>query len=281
MQNASSPTVDEVTDGRGQYAIVYRAELQHIAQAGESPEGRLSRAAVQAVWTALATFANRDDPGAAYPSDATLAGITGMSPGNVRRCRDHLRTLGMLTWTERYAKGHQISNAYTLVGVPEQTRAIPQPGACIDPQPGARKARDDHSPNQSPRNDHSPTDASQSDAATLCEQMADAIGERGKRPRVTEAWIKDMDLLIRRDKKTPAQIGNVLNWLANGADEVSSFWRPNIRCPQKLRDKWDQIGEQYRAMKARAGDDLGITRVEVSDTIAAMHDQFQYDEAIG
>jgi hypothetical protein len=90
-------------------------------------------------------------------------------------------------------------------------------------------------------------------AARLCEELADSIKARGsKRPTVTGAWISDMDKLIRIDGRTESEISGVITWLTRATDEPSRFWAPNIRSPKKLREKWDQMKEQYNQRRSPA-----------------------------
>lgn len=91
------------------------------------------------------------------------------------------------------------------------------------------------------------TSVSDEDARRLCDLLADHLEARGcKRPNVTQTWIREMDRLIRIDGRDPASINRVLVWLDTGTDPVASFWRSNVRSPQKLRERWDQMAEQYR-----------------------------------
>ena len=90
------------------------------------------------------------------------------------------------------------------------------------------------------------------DAERLCHLLADFIDQRGsKRPNVTKAWVTDMDRLIRLDGKEPDEIARVIRWLHEARDETSSFWQANVRCPAKLREKWDQMREQYEREHSR------------------------------
>lgn len=92
------------------------------------------------------------------------------------------------------------------------------------------------------------------DARRLAELLADSIAERGsKRPTVTDTWIKDTERLMRIDGHDPAAVERTIRWLARGADEVASFWQPNVRCPRTLRERWDQMQEQYRRRTRRTG----------------------------
>lgn len=95
-----------------------------------------------------------------------------------------------------------------------------------------------------------------SDAALLCQEFADQIASRGnKRPAVTKAWEDEMDRLLRLDHRELDHVRRVLKWLNAGADPPALFWRPNVRSPAKLREKWDQMAEQYKIYREKAAND--------------------------
>lgn len=94
------------------------------------------------------------------------------------------------------------------------------------------------------------------DARRLCDLLADCIGQRSaRRPKVTTRWLTDMDRLLRIDSRDPADVQRVISWLHNAPDDVARFWQPNVRSPGKLRDRWDQMSEQYRNRRRRPTDD--------------------------
>lgn len=53
----------------------------------------------------------------------------------------------------------------------------------------------------------------------------------------TELWARDIDKLIRIDKRLPEEILRVIWWCQTKSD----FWGPNILSGRKLRDKYDQL----------------------------------------
>jgi helix-turn-helix protein len=104
-----------------------------------------------------------------------------------------------------------------------------------------------------------------SDSATrLCGLFADLLGARdgAVRPTVTAAWLADMDKLMRLDHREETAIERTLRWLDKGADDISLFWKPLIRSPKKLREKWDMVHDQYEAHKIRAANVNGRTARE-------------------
>jgi hypothetical protein len=58
-----------------------------------------------------------------------------------------------------------------------------------------------------------------------------------------------MDKLIRIDGREADDVARVIRWLNDGRDEVAQFWQANVRSPRKLREKWDQMREQYERRK--------------------------------
>jgi hypothetical protein len=56
-----------------------------------------------------------------------------------------------------------------------------------------------------------------------------------KKPKL-QPWAKDIDLMIRKDKRLPDRIREVIHW-AQG----DSFWRKNILSTGSLRDKFDRL----------------------------------------
>lgn len=51
-----------------------------------------------------------------------------------------------------------------------------------------------------------------------------------------QSWSKNIDLMIRVDKKNPKDIERVIAWC-----QKDSFWKSNILSTGKLRDKYDQL----------------------------------------
>ena len=66
-----------------------------------------------------------------------------------------------------------------------------------------------------------------------------------KRPTI-QAWAKDIDYLIRIDKKNPQDIIDLFEWTQN-----NEFWVANIRSARKLREKWDTLELQRGRAKPK------------------------------
>lgn len=100
----------------------------------------------------------------------------------------------------------------------------------------------------------------------LCAQLADRIETHrdGDRPKVTQAWRRDMDLLLRRGptdvepaapvspEKLRASIDAVFARLAT-RDGSGFCWADQVRSPAALRRHWTQLRQAERAQRAAAG----------------------------
>lgn len=88
------------------------------------------------------------------------------------------------------------------------------------------------------------------DALRLCALFADVLRRRGVRvPEGRErskVWVEPMEAVLRIDGRTPEQVERVVAWLDAGADRVSHFWQANVLSPTKLRERWDQMQQQYQ-----------------------------------
>jgi Lin1244/Lin1753-like, N-terminal len=56
-----------------------------------------------------------------------------------------------------------------------------------------------------------------------------------------QSWGKDLDKMMRLDKRTPERIREVIDWC-----QSSDFWKPNIQSFKKLRDKFNILTSQMR-----------------------------------
>ncbi len=80
------------------------------------------------------------------------------------------------------------------------------------------------------------------DLATMLATRIEANGS--KRPTVSKSWINDIDLLMRADGKTTAEVQAAIQW-----SQSDPFWRAIILSPKKLRQKYDQMRLQSVALK--------------------------------
>ncbi|HLA04549.1 MAG TPA: hypothetical protein VJZ16_01070 [Syntrophales bacterium] len=56
-----------------------------------------------------------------------------------------------------------------------------------------------------------------------------------KKPNL-QTWAKDIDLMIRLDKRTPEDIRRIIEWC-----QADTFWQSNILSTAKLRKQFDQL----------------------------------------
>ncbi len=64
-------------------------------------------------------------------------------------------------------------------------------------------------------------------------------------PENSDKWAKTIDLMIRKEKRTPALIEQVMRW-----SQSDSFWKTNILSADSLREKFDKL---YMKMKSDGG----------------------------
>jgi hypothetical protein len=84
----------------------------------------------------------------------------------------------------------------------------------------------------------------------LCNLLVAKIVENGYRPvpNITDAWRRDMRLLVERDGRPPDKVRRMIDWVSQ--DE---FWSPNVKSPRKLRAQWDRLAAKANAEHARRG----------------------------
>lgn len=81
-------------------------------------------------------------------------------------------------------------------------------------------------------------------AERLCQQLADGVASwppNSKRPKVSEAWVAEMDRLVRIDRRPPDEVSSLVAWLFAADHKQARFWAGNVRCPDKLRLQYDRI----------------------------------------
>ncbi len=81
----------------------------------------------------------------------------------------------------------------------------------------------------------------------LSKELFSKIKERNpnhKEPNF-QTWAKQIDLMIRVDKRAIMDIKNVIDWC-----QADSFWQNNILSTAKLRDKFDQLKIKMEGIKS-------------------------------
>ena len=82
------------------------------------------------------------------------------------------------------------------------------------------------------------------EATALAEHLAASIAlrpENSKRGRSTDAWVTEIDRMIRLDDRDPADIRAMIDWLFVTGGRQAHFWAKNVRSPKKLREKFDSL----------------------------------------
>jgi len=80
-------------------------------------------------------------------------------------------------------------------------------------------------------------------ALELCSKLWELIQERKRnfrRPDMVQ-WGHDMDKIIRIDKRTPQELGEIIEWC-----QQDDFWQNNILSPSKLRKQLDRLELQMQ-----------------------------------
>lgn len=54
-----------------------------------------------------------------------------------------------------------------------------------------------------------------------------------------QTWAKHVRLMREVDGRTHREMCELFQWAKNDV-----FWSPNCQCPEKLREKWDQLAEK-------------------------------------
>jgi len=207
------------------------------------------------VLVCLADHAGHD--GVAWPGTSRIGDMTGLSSRTIRRWLDEFEEQGLISRVRRRRKNGTLGTyEYQLLQRTSASSGHNRPVDTGDTDQGtqmtARPA--DMDVRAEPPVTEPPVEPvscrALPDATRLSDLFADLLAERGaKRPNVTKAWVDEMDRMLRIDGRQPCDVEKVLKWLAHGNDSVAQFWRPNVRSPQKLRERWDQMREQYVSRK--------------------------------
>jgi hypothetical protein len=87
-----------------------------------------------------------------------------------------------------------------------------------------------------------------------------------------KVWGKDFDLMIRRDKRGPDRIKEVVSWV-----QADSFWYKNILSPGKLRKQFDRLELE---MKGKPPSSLKSEFGKSEDHAAARRREMETAEAV-
>jgi biopolymer transport protein ExbD len=100
----------------------------------------------------------------------------------------------------------------------------------VTPKAEAEKSREDR--------DTSYLFVDTSDEVRLAEYLHQKIlnnNPKTRKPNI-QVWAKQVDLMLRVDKRTPEDIQAVIDWC-----QEDDFWKVNILSTKKLREKFDQL----------------------------------------
>jgi len=87
-----------------------------------------------------------------------------------------------------------------------------------------------------------------------------------KKPSLS-AWIKDIELAIRVDNRTKTELINCINWIYNTSK--GSFWIPNILSGKKLRQKFDTMNMQSKAISKQESKTTMVDTIYSQGTTAS------------
>ncbi len=81
----------------------------------------------------------------------------------------------------------------------------------------------------------------------VAERMLRQVREIAPSTKASKRWPDDIRLMRERDGHSHADILAMLDWVAS-----DDFWRSNILCPAKLREKWPQLEAKRNAPPRRS-----------------------------
>ena len=104
--------------------------------------------------------------------------------------------------------------------------------------------------------------APSAEAERLASLLFDLIRQRKAdfRQPNWQRWARDMDRLLRRDKREPERVEAVMRWC-----QADPFWQANILSPAALRRQFDRLELQMQQRPARESLDAMMDRIERED----------------
>jgi hypothetical protein len=117
------------------------------------------------------------------------------------------------------------------------------------------------------------------DAERLARLMADRLTARGYTANIaptSKAWVLGMVRCVTSDtraKGDPDRVSNAIEFLYDRAGiDHDGFWSDQVRSPQKLYDKWDDLraaGQRWRTRRPTAADRHDATMARLDELSAA------------
>jgi hypothetical protein len=237
-------------------------------------------------------------PDDCYPSHKRIGDLLGMSARSIQRPLRVLEDAGWVLRIERRDdRGDRISDGFHVRSTPPSTACEDAPPAHQSADPPAHQSAPP--PRTGARTERKPDNESQSEreiAATpsplpapsrpvpagvdpevverLCQHLAHRITRhRGARPKYSPAWAADMATLLNSGASgwegpppTPQQVATVIDAVFDRLNVRSGrgfCWADQVRSPQGLRGKWEQLTFALR--------DHQQAHPEVDDVLAAMN----------
>lgn len=244
-----------------------------------SPTKKLERL----VLISLANHANED--GECWPSIERIAAEAGTTAQQAKRVLGTLEEAGHICRQINGAPDDRMRpdrrpNLYRLVMNGGPQKGTPRGnGGPLSEETGGRAAPERGAAERPPNHQLEPSvepntssavavgdDATQRMVDELCRLLADAIAEHGAAktaPTVSDAWRRDMSLLIRRGPKgaqpapiDPERVARAIavlfSELAEPQGSGGFCWADQVQSPAALRKHWGRIANAARAQR-RAG----------------------------
>jgi hypothetical protein len=250
-----------------------RNNIADVIKAGYGPELATSRHVLMTIMLFM------DESGCAFPSTKRIASASGLSE---RAVINHIQKLMCNSWLTRSSAGlngqgwkrHKYNaslpageycirrngaNEVIVVegtdseSVPSKKEALNQ-SQCVcrkGTDPGAKGADPDdmkalkEGQSKSSYNSTSKIyDTQDLETAAWMWKYIDGLAPGQKKPNLTK-WAGTIRLMREMDKRTTDDIKAVFTWA-----HQDHFWRTNIRSPEKLRDKFDDLNVKRLTPKA-------------------------------
>lgn len=175
------------------------------------------------------------------------------SAGNVKAKRDEL-SQKRAEAGRRGAEARWQNDSKTMANLPanaSQTDSpvpVPVPVPVPDPKPEEDRENHDRSTSRKSSQSADVDKVWEPEINRLATLLADRIEQNTRRrPRVTTAWLYELERMHRLDKVSIAEIEGAIEW-----SQKDSFWRANILSPKKLREKYPTLYLQAQRQRGAA-----------------------------
>lgn len=185
-------------------------------------------------------------------TDAELAEHLGVSPDAARRARLALKTAGMIATKSAKVEGVKRTLIQPIAASPDSAEAR-NSSAAEPPESHSAEPPDSsiggtaECASLTNEEGESGEPDGRAEARRLCELLAELMEANGcKPPNISEAWVDEIDRMMRLDGRTSSEVENCIRW-----SQADSFWQGNILSPKKLRAKYDQLRLAAKRQGAR------------------------------